>query len=458
MRTSKPLLLLASLSLMLSTAYAQTYSTVYTFDGNVGKFPGASLVQGRDGNLYGTTSEGGTFGLGTVFRIGSDGSRFTALHNFAGSDGSYPAGLVLATDGNFYGTASGGTLGNGVIYRINSSGSLTILYNFTGGADGSSPVNSLVQGTDGNFYGANKTGVYRYHPPSTPEIIYPFSYPQPLGTVSQMTQGTDGMLYLVISAGGIYDCGSISKLSLQGAVQWEHDFGTPGTCFQYLKTGWYPSAPVIQASDGNLYGTNLWGGIYGYGTDIRLSPATGAMAVLHSFNLFDQQGDLIYAGLVQGTDGNLYGVAADGGAFPYAGVIYNLTLTGTYTFLVSVGDNQEDWPNWSLLQHTSGKFYSVNLDGGTYKSGTVYSFDNNLGPFVAFVQSQGKIGSTAQILGQGLAGVTGVTFNGLPAASFSVISGTYMTAVVPPGATTGTVVVTTPVRTLKSNKKFSISQ
>lgn len=378
------------------------------------------------------------------------------LHNFAGSDGSDPSGLVLATDGNFYGTASGGTLGDGVIFRISSSGSFTDLYNFTGGADGSDPQNSLIQGTDGSFYGANKTGVYSYEPSGTPEIFYSFSYPQPLGAISQMTQGTDGMLYLVISAGGVYDCGSVSKLSLQGAVQWERDFGSPGVCDEYLKTGWGPNAPVIQASDGNLYSTNLGGGAYDYGTVFRLYSDTGAMAILLNFDFTN--GGLSEAGLVQGNDGNLYGVSADGGAFPYAGVIYQLTLPGAYTFLANVADRQEDWPNWSLLQHTSGTFYGVNLDGGTHEYGAVYSFDNNLGPFVTFVQSEGSVGSTVQILGQDLTGATQVTFNGVPAKGFSVVSATYLTAVVPVGATTGTVSITTPTQVLKSNKRFTISQ
>ena len=455
MRISKPLVVLASVAMMLSMAHAQTYTTIYSFDGSTAAYPEAPLVQGRDGNLYGTTNRGGTYGLGTIFRIAPGGTQFKVLHNFAGSDGSYPSGLVLASDGNFYGTAGGGSFDDGVIFRINS-GSFTVLYNFTGGTDWSDPQNSLIQGTDGSFYGANKAGVYSYQPSGTPEIFYSFSYPQPLGGVWQLTQGTDGMLYLVVGSGGVYDCGSISRLSLQGAVQWERDFGTYGECYEYLKTGFGPSAPVIQASDGNLYGTNYWGGSYGYGTAFRLYSDTGSPTVLESFDF--SNGGYPDAGVVQGSDGNLYGVASAGGAYPYAGVIYQLTLEGTYTFLTNVGDWQENNSDWRLLQHTSGTFYGVNLAGGTYEEGAVYSFNNQLAPFVAFVQSQGSVGSTVQILGQGLTGTTQVTFNGVPATDISVLSNTYMTAVVPSGATTGTVVVTTPRQSLKSNKKFTILQ
>jgi hypothetical protein len=191
----------------------------------------------------------------------------------------------------------------------------------------------------------------------------------------------------------------------------------------------------------------------------KVDGKTGIITDLHDFDLYGQQGDIVSAGLALGTDGNFYGVAADGGAFPYPGVLFQITSDGTYTVFLTIPDHQEDWPLFSLRQHTNGKFYSVSRDGGgTTYYGTVYSFDNNLGAFVTFVRSQGHVGAVAQILGQGLTGTTSVTFNGLPAASFSVVSDTYMTAVVPTGATTGPVVVTTPSGPLNSNVSFRISQ
>jgi hypothetical protein len=125
-----------------------------------------------------------------------------------------------------------------------------------------------------------------------------------------------------------------------------------------------------------------------------------------------------------------------------------------YNFAQAIGQ----WPNAALLQHTNGLFYGVADIGGTYSEGSIYSLNMGLGPFVAFVRPTGKVGQTAQILGQGLTGSTGVTFNGVPATSFTVVSDTYMTAVVPSGATTGPVVVTTPSGPLTSNVSFRISQ
>src|SRR4029077_6846040 len=105
---------------------------------------------------------------------------------------------------------------------------------------------------------------------------------------------------------------------------------------------------------------------------------------------------------------------------------------------------------------TNGKFYGTIPAGGSGNNGSIYSLDMGLDPFVTFVRSQGKVGSTTQILGQGLTGTTSVTFNGIPAASFSHVSYTYMTGGVPSGAATGPMVVTTPSGKLTSNVNFRI--
>jgi hypothetical protein len=109
------------------------------------------------------------------------------------------------------------------------------------------------------------------------------------------------------------------------------------------------------------------------------------------------------------------------------------------------------------MQHTSGLFYGTSQQQGAHSDGFLFSVDMGLGPFAAFVYPGGKVGSTAEILGQGFTGATSVTFNGVPATSFAVASDTYITAVVPSGATTGSVVVTTPGGTLTSNVNFRVS-
>jgi hypothetical protein len=153
----------------------------------------------------------------------------------------------------------------------------------------------------------------------------------------------------------------------------------------------------------------------------------------------------------------LYGVTAGGGANS-GGSLYQIAFTGTYSQLFSFtkpGSRTQE-PNAILAQHTNGTFYGVTVAGGANALGSIYTLHMGLSPFVAFVQSQGSVGSTAQILGQGLTGATSITFNGVPATSFSVVNDTFMTAVVPSGATTGPVLVTTPAGPLTSNKNFHI--
>jgi hypothetical protein len=139
------------------------------------------------------------------------------------------------------------------------------------------------------------------------------------------------------------------------------------------------------------------------------------------------------------------------------GVLFKMTTSGAYTLLYSFESNVGATPVAPPLQDTSGVFYGTAQNGGASGWGGVYSLNMGLGPFIAFVQPSGKVGHTVQILGQKLTGATAVTFNGVPAASFRVLASTFMTAVVPAGATTGNVVVTTPSGKLTSNVAFQVT-
>jgi uncharacterized repeat protein (TIGR03803 family) len=217
----------------------------------------------------------------------------------------------------------------------------------------------------------------------------------------------------------------------------------------------YP--PIVQASDGNFYGTTLQAGSTSSGGTIYELSTTGLFSVLYDFGSDTTAGETPTAGLTQATDGNLYGSTTAGGEFG-VGTIFQLTPDHSYTAIYNFANSGDGSNSSTLMQHTNGKLYGTTTYGGAFGLGTVYSLDMGLGPFVTFVRPTGKVGQTAQILGQGLTGSTGVTFNGVPATSFSVMSDTYMTAVVPPGATTGPVVVTTPSGPLTSNVSFRISQ
>ena len=231
---------------------------LYSFSGSDGAAPYAGLVQGTDGNFYGTTCQGGTSGYGTVFRISPSGWLMD-LHRFTGgSDGLNPYGLVQGSGGYFYGTTfQGGADDYGTVFRIGSDGTFTNLYSFSW-SDGTHPQAELVRSGDGNFYGTTYFGGIGY------------------GTVFRI--GSDG---------------TFTNL---------HSFGS--------SDGAYPEAGLVQGTDGNFYGTTSVGGPSGYGTLFRISPA-GTLTTLHSFSGSD--GTYPRAGLVQGSDGSFYGTTYQGG-------------------------------------------------------------------------------------------------------------------------------------------------
>lgn len=471
-----------------TVAYAQTFKSLASFDGTDGYQPYAGLVQGTDGNFYGTTLGGGntncSLGCGTVFRIAPAG-KLTILYGFCSQlgcpDGYYPwGGLVLATDGNFYGTTyAGGPGGLGNIFRITATGKLTNVSGFCNGGQcgGEGPFSGLVLARDGAFYGttyfggANNAGtVFRITPSGDLTTLYSFCTQANCtdGTHpwAGLVQGTDGNFYGTTLYGGANinqlcdsngsGCGTVFKISSSGKLTTLYSFCAQSSCAD----GANPWAGLVQANDGNLYGTTTYGGGLNCsndcGTAFRITPA-GQLTTIHSFCTSTcADGFHPYAGLIQGTDGNLYGTTSIGGV-NFGGVIFKLTTSGTVTPLYSLcqttGCGYFPWA--PLLQGTDGNFYGTASEGGINNSGTVFSLSTGLAPFVGFVRDFGKVGSKVEILGQRFKGTTQVSFNGT-AAKFAIHSNTYLTATIPSGATSGFVTVTTPKRKLKSNKIFRV--
>jgi uncharacterized repeat protein (TIGR03803 family) len=433
---------------------AQTVSNVYSFQTNsTSQQPEVVMpVQGLDAELYLTTA-GVSPSVGSVFKLQTNGTG-SQLYAFDTTNGATPfEGLTLATDGYYYGVAeAGGTKKLGVLFRITSDGSYTVLHNFLGGTDGASPTGPPIEASDGNLYGTTKgrpkvaSTVYQYASNGTFSTIYQFSG---FGTnvIAPLIEGSDGNLYGTSENGGTNACGSLFKMTKAGAVLETYSFpcGSGGSL---------PVDPLLQASDGNFYGTAKAGGTQGYGIVFKWDQQ-GNFSILHDF-AGGSDGLTPFAGLVQTTDGNLYGTAGGGGVYK-SGTLYKIAPDGTYTMLYSFSQKTVGRePKGTLLQHTNGTLYGTTKTGGASNFGAVYSVGLGLSPFIAFVQPTGAVGQTAQILGTGLIGATSVTFNGVTAASISVASDTYMTAVVPPSATTGPVVVTTPTATLTSNVSFRI--
>jgi uncharacterized repeat protein (TIGR03803 family) len=384
-------------------------TVIYSFDQAHGYAPYGGLTLGTDGNFYGTTAYGGTGGFGTVFKITPAGSP-TVLHDFTGgTDGLYPmAPPVLGTDGNWYGTTQGDFHNNGSLYKLTRAGKFKALYAFIGLQGSQQPKAPLLQATDGNFYG---TTTY-----------------------------------------GVNNGGDVFRVSLSGKLTDLYDFDSAH--------GAAPVSPLIQGNDGNFYGTTTTGGPVGTGVVFKLT-RTGKITVLYSFG--NGAGPSVpYAGLVQATDGYFYGTTYQGGG-KADGTIFRMSakgkLTDLYDFDVTTGLR----PEVTLLQHTNGILYGDTYEGGTSipacgnsGCGVFFSWNAGLKPFVGLVSASGKVGKTVEILGQGFKGTTEVSFNGV-AAKFTVVADTYLTAVVPSGATTGSVTVKTPGGTLASNKPFRVT-
>ncbi|MGA8150536.1 MAG: choice-of-anchor tandem repeat GloVer-containing protein [Terriglobales bacterium] len=449
-------LILTMLMLMVAVATAQTYTDLYDFDGYRGNEPMGSLAQGQDGNLYGTTLSKGYSGYGVVFKVTPDG-RLKVLYNFDGPDGSNEiGGLTLGTDGKFYGTTqTGGTGLLGTFFKITRNGSLTTLYNFTY-AGCSYPNASPIQGVDGNFYGI----CYSYLVPKiykiTPSGIFTVlgSLPGSSPNVSPLLQGTDGNFYGPSDYDGTSSRGMVFRMTPKGIVKAVYSF--------HGKHGNLPMGALIQGGDGNFYGTTEKGGANGGGVVYRLTPG-GALTVLHNFRdpNYPNDGSQPKNGVVQATDGNLYGVTYLGGTVGCGsgtvgcGIIFQITAAGAYSILYHFDGTHGAHPWTTPIQHTNGKIYGLAWDGGTHGKGVVYSLDIASGPFVRLVSTSGKVGKNIEVLGQGFTDTTDVSFNGTPA-TFTVVSDTYLKATVPDGATTGFVTVTTLGGTLTSNQQLRV--
>jgi uncharacterized repeat protein (TIGR03803 family) len=354
-------------------------TTLYSFTGFTdGAYPEAGLVQGRDGNFYGTTYDGGTSNSGSVFQITSGGT-LTNLYSFTGgNDGAYPeAGLVQAGDGNLYGTTyDGGTSNSGTVFQLGTHGELTTLYSFTGADDGSNPQDALVLASDGNFYGTTSTGgtnyygtVFKIGAKNGLTSLYSFTGGFDGGNVSSgLVQASDGYLYGTTYNGGTNGDGTVFQISTNGALISLYSFlgGADGA---------NPMAGLVQGSDGNLYGTTQYGSTNFAGTVFQIT-THGSLTGRYFFP-GGNDGSSPEDGLVQGSDGNFYGTTTDGGIDFFRGEGYgtvfqissNGTLTSLYTF---TGGNDGAYPEAGLIAGSDGEFYGTTFDAGSNGFGTLF--------------------------------------------------------------------------------------
>jgi uncharacterized repeat protein (TIGR03803 family) len=355
------------------------YATLLScqFSGGDGQLAEAPMIRGSDGMLYGTCSYGGTYGIGTVFRVGDNGSNYAVLHSFVSdTDGASPYGPVVeGGDGRLYGTTvySGGVgSGAGIIFALNKDGSgYTILHRFGSVvSDGASPWTGLIEASDGRLYGVTPNAgqysqgtVFRIEK-SGANYANLFHFTNTAGAAqsprAELLEGPDGALYGTTLFGGSFGRGTIFRIQKDGT----------GHEVLHHFTGAGPKAPLYLASDGCLYGTTYSesaGGEFVY----KITPAGSSFAILHTFS--GLHGSNIYAGVIEGPDGALYGTAQRGGAAD-GGTAYRLMRDGSQ-FSVLRAFSAADFNGTMLsagLVQSGPALYGVAALGGEHRSGTIF--------------------------------------------------------------------------------------
>jgi len=444
-----------------------------------GNFPMAGLIQASDGKLYGTTNQGGGAGFGTVYELSKDSNGnftvFRLLHTFTGgtADGEFPqtARLLQASDGNLYGTTLNGGSSSGVscpsgcgtVYELSkdSNGNFTVfalLHSFTStAADGGSPYSGLIQASDGNLYGTTTAGggtnfgtIYELSKDSNGDftvftLVHSFTNSTADGQIpyAGLTQASDGNLYGATFGGGNASDGTAYELSKDSNGNFTvftllHSFtgsATDGGRPQY--------SGLIQASDGNLYGTTDQGGSTNFGVAYELSKDSNGnftvFALLHSFNLvspFTTDGGSPFGGLIQAADGNLYGTTFFGGSSANLGAAYRLSkdANGSFTTFAILhafaGGTDGQSPYAGLIEASDGNLYGTTSQGGSHGEGIVYSlptgfnFSLSASPNSVTITRGGTAGSTTIKVTptNGFVGSVTLSASGLPTgvtASFS---------------------------------------
>lgn len=369
----------------LGTIFKMTPSgkvtTLHTFNGADGAYPSSRLVAATDGNFYGVTQTGGSTGYGAAYKIDPAGN-FTLLYSFY-SDSLllyWPNGLMQASDGYFYGTTVyGGPTNLGTIFRMDFNGNVSIVYNFTGNADGALPDGGVVEGPDGYLYGG--TTVYGAYSRGVAfrvkkngsgfQVIGPFDGMTGPFSYNSMVVGPDGKIYGTTQEGGANGGGTFFRVEPGVGL-------TP--LFAFNGTSGITPGTLILGGDGKFYGTTSGGGAKGFGTAFRIDTA-GSLTVLHSFS----SAESAYSNLplCLAADGKFYGVSWSGGFDTYAGnfayygygTAFKMTASGATTVLHQFGFQDIEARFCDPIQARDGYFYGAARSGGAFGHGTIFRFD-----------------------------------------------------------------------------------
>ncbi|HEY6372066.1 MAG TPA: choice-of-anchor tandem repeat GloVer-containing protein, partial [Candidatus Sulfotelmatobacter sp.] len=376
------------------------------------------------------------------------------------------AGLTLGNDGNFYGACENGNpaTGMGSIFQLTPAGVFTDLHDFTGANGDSLPVYPPIQSSDGNFYGVSGNevqvcgNVYKMTPAGVYTNLHAFTGSDCHS--SNLFQASDGNLYgTLANCAVVQGAGCVYKISTKGVFKEFHDFA--------FTTGQAPCTGMIQGKDGKLYGATNQGAANGSGNIYKLTTA-GVATDLHDFNDATEASCVNNVGppvnLLQVADGSFYGVNPALGPNGN-GSIYKLTSAGVFSaFLFPNPPVDGDLPSSTLIQNTNGLLYGTTPAGGNPAScsfvcqGTFFSVTTGDAPFVQLepTEQTGNVGASVGMFGQGFSSASVVKFGGVAATSVTLTGSTYLTAVVPSGAHTGAVTVTTGSTTLTSSQKYKV--
>jgi len=403
------------------------FTLLFTFSaGSTGNFsngnsPAGALVEGKNGFLFGTTALGGAHNQGVVFKINKTGTGFQVVHSFCAqancTDGAVPFGLTIGNDGSFFGQTNAGGIPNptfclqggcGIIYHITPAGSFNVLHAFNVLTEGNVQTSfGLIKDSAGNFFGIDS------------------------GT------NVNSNIYKITPGG-----------------QFNIVFSTP-----FLDTA---VNGLTLASNGKLFGALI---VQEETLDVHLFEINPDGSGFQTFTpFFALAGFSTIPNLIQASDGNLWGTVLNNGTSGTNGFIFDASLDGTPLQTISFDGTNGDGPDTQLLQSTDGKLEGTTSSGGVVpqgdiSGGVVFTLDDGLpaptAAIAAFTPSSGAVGSKVTIRGSNFVGTTAVTFNGV-AATFAVLDVNFISATVPTGATTGPITVTTAGGASTSTQIFTV--
>ncbi len=313
--------------------------------------------------------------------------------------GETPAGALLqGLNGNFYGALStGGTSGRGAIFEVTPKGILTNLYSFDG-ANGAAPLAGVIQDSAGNLYGTASSGgptnegtVFKISPNGGISVLAAFYGTNGANPQAPLVRGTNGWFYGTTFNGGTNGLGCIFQVNSAGVLSNVCSFSGS------TSNGANPAAGLIAGTDGNLYGTTWYGGANGLGTVFRLTYA----GVLTDLASFSSDGGLLPGGLVEDASGDFYGATVDGGA-NFLGTIFKyITASNDFRSVLSFTLADGSNPNSPLFLNSDGNVYGTTLQGGSNGFGTVFSFSSSgeLSRVISFAVTNGAYPQSPLILG-----------------------------------------------------------